>query len=138
MIDVLKRHYPELEPALRGVENAFAPWTRVGAMRELAEGVHCLGGRKGGRVRAFLLESGGELTLVDTLFEADGAECSRRDPTARPEPARPEADRPHPRTPLASRRARGAEAGESGATVLGARLGGGHRRRRAGSASRSG
>ncbi|MGI9112163.1 MAG: peroxidase family protein [Gaiellaceae bacterium] len=29
MIDVLKRHYPELEPALRGVENAFAPWTRV-------------------------------------------------------------------------------------------------------------
>ena len=31
MIDVLKRHYPELEPALRGVENAFAPWTRVGA-----------------------------------------------------------------------------------------------------------
>ena len=30
MIDVLKRHYPELEPALRGVENAFAPWTRVG------------------------------------------------------------------------------------------------------------
>jgi len=31
MIDVLKRHYPELEPALRGVENAFAPWTRIGA-----------------------------------------------------------------------------------------------------------
>jgi hypothetical protein len=31
MIDVLKRHYPELEPALHGVENAFAPWTRTGA-----------------------------------------------------------------------------------------------------------
>ena len=31
MIDVLKRHYPELEPALHGVENAFAPWTRVGS-----------------------------------------------------------------------------------------------------------
>ena len=31
MIDVLERHYPELEPALRGVENAFAPWTRVRA-----------------------------------------------------------------------------------------------------------
>ena len=30
MSDVLERHYPELEPALRGVENAFAPWTRVG------------------------------------------------------------------------------------------------------------
>ena len=42
-------------------------------MRELAEGVHCLGGKKGGRVRAFLLDTGGELTLVDTLFEAGGA-----------------------------------------------------------------
>ena len=29
MVDVLKRHYPELEPALRGVDNAFAPWTRT-------------------------------------------------------------------------------------------------------------
>jgi hypothetical protein len=31
MSDVLLRHYPELAPALRGVDNAFAPWTRVGA-----------------------------------------------------------------------------------------------------------
>jgi hypothetical protein len=31
MRDVLLRHYPGLEPALRGVENAFAPWQRVGA-----------------------------------------------------------------------------------------------------------
>ena len=31
MVDVLKRHYPELAPALRGVDNAFAPWTRTGA-----------------------------------------------------------------------------------------------------------
>ena len=29
MKSVLLRHYPELEPALRGVENAFAPWNRV-------------------------------------------------------------------------------------------------------------
>lgn len=42
-------------------------------MRELAPGVHVLGGRKGGRVRAFLLDAGGELTLVDTLFENDAA-----------------------------------------------------------------
>ncbi len=28
MKDVLLRHYPELAPALRGVENAFAPWNR--------------------------------------------------------------------------------------------------------------
>ncbi|MBA3347959.1 MAG: MBL fold metallo-hydrolase [Actinobacteria bacterium] len=41
-------------------------------MRELADGVHVLGGGKGGHVRAFLLEAGGELTLVDTLFENDG------------------------------------------------------------------
>jgi hypothetical protein len=29
MVSVLLRHYPALEPALRGVENAFAPWNRV-------------------------------------------------------------------------------------------------------------
>jgi hypothetical protein len=31
MVDVIKRHYPQLEPALRGVDNAFAPWRRVSA-----------------------------------------------------------------------------------------------------------
>jgi Animal haem peroxidase len=31
MSDVLLRHYPALEPALRGVDNAFAPWKRVSA-----------------------------------------------------------------------------------------------------------
>jgi hypothetical protein len=31
MSDVLLRHYPALEPALRSVDNAFAPWTRVSA-----------------------------------------------------------------------------------------------------------
>jgi glyoxylase-like metal-dependent hydrolase (beta-lactamase superfamily II) len=40
-------------------------------MRELAPGIHVLGGTKGGHVRAFLLETGSELTLVDTLFEDD-------------------------------------------------------------------
>jgi glyoxylase-like metal-dependent hydrolase (beta-lactamase superfamily II) len=40
-------------------------------VKELAPGIHSLGGRKGGRVRAFLLEAGNELTLVDTLFEDD-------------------------------------------------------------------
>ena len=30
MIDVLLRHHPELTPALEGVENAFAPWKKVG------------------------------------------------------------------------------------------------------------
>ena len=31
MSDVLLRHHPDLEPALRGVDNAFAPWNRVAA-----------------------------------------------------------------------------------------------------------
>ena len=40
-------------------------------MIELAEGIHALGSSKGGHVRSFLIESGTELTLVDTLFEDD-------------------------------------------------------------------
>ena len=31
MVDLLKRHFPALAPALKGVDNAFKPWTRVGA-----------------------------------------------------------------------------------------------------------
>jgi glyoxylase-like metal-dependent hydrolase (beta-lactamase superfamily II) len=38
---------------------------------ELAQGIHRLGHRAGGRVSAFLIEDGGELSLVDTLFESD-------------------------------------------------------------------
>jgi hypothetical protein len=30
MVTILQRHFPELEPALKGVTNAFAPWNRVG------------------------------------------------------------------------------------------------------------
>jgi hypothetical protein len=30
MSTVLLRHYPELGPVLRSVDNAFAPWPRVG------------------------------------------------------------------------------------------------------------
>jgi hypothetical protein len=29
MRTVLLRHFPELRPALRGSDNAFAPWRRV-------------------------------------------------------------------------------------------------------------
>ena len=39
-------------------------------MIEIAPGAYALGGKKGGHVRAFLLDHG-ELTLVDTLFEDD-------------------------------------------------------------------
>jgi glyoxylase-like metal-dependent hydrolase (beta-lactamase superfamily II) len=37
----------------------------------VAEGVYSIGQRKGGRVHAYLFEQGRELTLVDTLFDAD-------------------------------------------------------------------
>jgi glyoxylase-like metal-dependent hydrolase (beta-lactamase superfamily II) len=47
-----------------------ADWRR--AVIELAPDVHVLGEKSGGRVHAFLLDAGGELTLVDTLFEGDG------------------------------------------------------------------
>jgi len=40
-------------------------------MKELAPGVYSLGHGKGGHVHAFLLEAGGEILLVDTLFEVD-------------------------------------------------------------------
>ncbi len=40
-------------------------------MTELAPGIHSLGHGKGGHVHAFLLDSGDELSLVDTLFESD-------------------------------------------------------------------
>ncbi|KAH8195108.1 hypothetical protein TruAng_010728 [Truncatella angustata] len=33
MIDVLTRHFPDLRPALNGVDNAFAPWTKVGSSK---------------------------------------------------------------------------------------------------------
>jgi glyoxylase-like metal-dependent hydrolase (beta-lactamase superfamily II) len=38
---------------------------------ELAEGIHYIGGTKGGWVRAFLIEDGRELTLIDTLYDED-------------------------------------------------------------------
>jgi glyoxylase-like metal-dependent hydrolase (beta-lactamase superfamily II) len=40
---------------------------------ELAAGIHVLGNKKGGYVRAFLLDDGTGLTLIDTLYETDGS-----------------------------------------------------------------
>ena len=39
---------------------------------ELAPGIRALGGKKGGRVHAFLVEDGPDLILIDTLYEFDG------------------------------------------------------------------
>jgi hypothetical protein len=38
MVSVLLRHFPSLEPALRGVQNAFAPWNRVPASMRSTRG----------------------------------------------------------------------------------------------------
>ena len=38
---------------------------------EIAPGVYSMGQRKGGRVHAFLLDSGADLTLIDTLYDTD-------------------------------------------------------------------
>jgi glyoxylase-like metal-dependent hydrolase (beta-lactamase superfamily II) len=43
------------------------------AVTELAEGVWGLEQRKGGHVYSFLLDDGSSLTLVDTLYDTDGA-----------------------------------------------------------------
>src|SRR5207244_3695995 len=31
LVSILRRHCPKLEPVLRGVDNAFVPWNRIGA-----------------------------------------------------------------------------------------------------------
>ena len=46
-------------------------------VRLLAPGLWSLGQRKGGRVHAFLCDDGTELTLVDTLYDTDGARILR-------------------------------------------------------------
>ena len=40
---------------------------------EIAPGVYSMGARKGGRVRAFLVDHGSGLILIDTLFESDAS-----------------------------------------------------------------
>jgi glyoxylase-like metal-dependent hydrolase (beta-lactamase superfamily II) len=46
---------------------------------QLAPGLWAIGQRKGGRVHAFLCEEeGGDLTLVDTLYDTDGARVLRQ------------------------------------------------------------
>jgi glyoxylase-like metal-dependent hydrolase (beta-lactamase superfamily II) len=41
--------------------------------RQIAEGILCIGQKKGGRVHAFLVDDGNSLTLIDTLYDKDGA-----------------------------------------------------------------
>ncbi len=50
----------------------------VPSAEELAPGAWSLGQKKGGRVHAFLFDDGAELTLVDTLYDTDGARILRQ------------------------------------------------------------
>ena len=71
MRTLLLRHFPELEPALARRREPVRALAAVGGVIELAPGIHSLGHGKGGHVHAFLIDDGGELSLVDTLFESD-------------------------------------------------------------------
>jgi glyoxylase-like metal-dependent hydrolase (beta-lactamase superfamily II) len=48
-----------------------------GNAREVVAGVYTLSQRKAGRIHAHLLDDGGALTLIDTLYETDGAQIVR-------------------------------------------------------------
>src|SRR5262249_21770072 len=51
-------------------QHRHATWMETAGM-ELAPGVHSIGQEKGGQVRCFLLDDGGALTLIDTLWDVD-------------------------------------------------------------------
>ena len=76
MKDVLSATAPRWRPrckASRMRSPLEAHGVSEDGVRQLAAGLWCIGQRKGGRVHAFLCEDGGELTLVDTLYDLDGA-----------------------------------------------------------------
>ena len=95
-------------------------------MTEIAPGVHSLGHGKGGHVHAFLIDHGGELTLVDTLFESDGRLVFEAIRQLGEESRGSEADRDHARAPLAPRGDGGDRSRERRSAVR-ARMGGRHR-----------
>jgi glyoxylase-like metal-dependent hydrolase (beta-lactamase superfamily II) len=43
------------------------------SIRSMGDGIFCLGQKKGGHVHAFLIEGKDGLTLIDTLYDANGA-----------------------------------------------------------------
>jgi len=49
----------------------------TGSAHRIADGVYSLSQRKGGRVHAYLLDDGDALTLIDTLYDDDGARIVR-------------------------------------------------------------
>ena len=130
MRDVLLRHFPRARAgAARGRQRV--PAVDAGRrVRELASG-HLEPRRPQGRPRARVpaRDRGGADARRHPL-RGRREQRARGDPSARTQPRRPEADRAHARAPLASRRRRRAEA-RDGRDRARARVGGGHRRRRA-------
>ena len=49
----------------------------TGSAHRIVDGVYSLSQRKGGRVHAYLLDDGDALTLIDTLYDDDGARIVR-------------------------------------------------------------
>jgi hypothetical protein len=42
MRSVLLRHFPQLEPSLKGVKNPFAPWARTGSGQQPKARTHAV------------------------------------------------------------------------------------------------
>ena len=74
---------------------------------ELATGVFGLTQKKGGHVYAFVLDDGTSLTLIDTLYDTDGARVLAQLRLDGSSAGGSEADRDHARTSPTSRRSTG-------------------------------
>ena len=57
--------------------HSAAGYDPSGKPRRVAEGVYSLSQRSGGRVHAFLIDDGKTLTLIDAMWDTDGAPVLR-------------------------------------------------------------
>ena len=78
MSDVLLRHYPGARAGAARRRERLRALEAGARVRELAPGVHGLGGKKGGRVRAFLLERTASSRSSTRSSRTTAAACSRR------------------------------------------------------------
>ena len=59
------------------ISHSAAGYDPSGKPRRVAEGVYSLSQRSGGRVHAFLIDDGKTLTLIDAMWDTDGAPVLR-------------------------------------------------------------
>ncbi len=71
---------------------------------QITPGLHSLGDTSGGRVRAFLIDDGNGLTLIDTLLNKDGRDILDEIRRLGKTTQRPQADYSDARSPVTSRR----------------------------------